>query len=69
MTRFAWRQFRLQALIAFGILAAVLVFSFVTGPGLVDRFKLPQPDALLIFVGLALVLLGFCFWWVRRSLS
>ncbi|HTX69567.1 MAG TPA: hypothetical protein VMH50_10535 [Thermoleophilia bacterium] len=46
MTRFAWRQFRLQALIAFGILAAVVVFFTVTHPQLVDLAKLPQPDAL-----------------------
>ena len=47
MTRFAWRQFRLQALIAFGVLAAVVVFFVVTRPQLVDLSKLPQPDALL----------------------
>jgi ABC-type transport system involved in multi-copper enzyme maturation permease subunit len=47
MTRFAWRQFRPQALIAFGVLAAVVVFFIVTHPQLVDLAKLPQPDALL----------------------
>jgi hypothetical protein len=47
MTRFAWRQFRLQALIAFAVLAAVVVFFVVTRPQLVDLSKLPQPDALL----------------------
>ena len=46
MTRFAWRQFRLQALIAFGVLAAVVVFFIVTHPQLVSLAKLPQPDAL-----------------------
>ncbi len=47
MMRFAWRQFRLQAVIALGILTAVVVFFVVTRPQLVDLSRLPQPDALL----------------------
>ena len=34
-----------------------------------DRYWTFQWIETGIFVGLALVLLGFCFWWVRRSLS
>jgi hypothetical protein len=45
--RFAWRQFRLQALIAFAALAAVVVLAVVTRPGLVHLYDLHDTDALL----------------------
>lgn len=47
MIRFAWRQFRLQALIAFAVLAVVAVIVLVTRPHLVHLHKLNETGALL----------------------
>lgn len=47
MIRFAWRQFRLQAAIAFGALAVIAVLFVVTRPQLVHFYKLHETDALL----------------------
>jgi hypothetical protein len=38
MIWFAWRQFRFQALVVFGLLVAVALFFIVTGPHLADLY-------------------------------
>jgi hypothetical protein len=47
MIRFAWRQFRLQAAIAFGALAVIAVVLALSHPHLVHLYKLHEKDALL----------------------
>jgi hypothetical protein len=47
MIRFTWRQFRLQAVIAFATLVVVAAIVLITGPHLVHLSKLHETDALL----------------------
>jgi hypothetical protein len=47
MIRFAWRQFRLQAVIAFAILAVIAVLVVATHSELVHLYKLHETGALL----------------------
>jgi hypothetical protein len=45
--RFAWRQFRAQAVIAFVALGLIALIVIVTRPGLVHLYKLHETDVLL----------------------